>query len=72
MTTKYYWCDKDQTVLLDAIKIEWMYCVDTDYKEGFSRYGMYKDRDMGQDWVHIPKSEFPKAFLAHLLLLNIT
>ena len=74
--TAYFW-KEGKVVEFDAYsyvdnirkaKLEGMYCVDVMEIEASQRYGMFHPVEC---WVSVPLEQFPKEFLAALLLMEV-
>ena len=69
--SEYFWKDGELLIGIDYNldnRPKECFCVDTYYKDGGFRYGMYIDNT----WKSVPIEEFPKEFRMHLLLMGIS
>ena len=76
MITAYFWKDGEvvpfgEFPYVDNVRkarLEGLYCVDVLETVASQRYGMFLP---GKYWVSVPLEQFPKEFLASLLLLEV-
>lgn len=75
MITAYFWKDGkvvEYTDFTESSRVRRaalgkLFCVDMTATTPVLKYGMYSD----YGWKHVPLSEFPKEFLAMLLIMGI-